>query len=393
MSREYDQLAWVDFPERLTPLSAANLNRMENGIANLYTDRNKMENNIAYVEEGEEATRHYFINSYLMLNGIFYKTVSEINVGDLLDYGLDGNIEHVDISSQFGSGGGGSTGCVELTQAQYDALSDEAKMLDVIYLITDSPDNYLDEVFGDFATVEYTDAASKAYAVGDYLVYDSKFYRVTSAIAQGDTITPGTNVEQTSVGEEVNKKVSKSGGSLNGPLRYITSDLGIDASKADNNLSTTLWPTISSINDSEDRIMARFESMIEPNGNIGAQMYCRNYNTSGEQVAQKGIRLTMNKAGNLTYGIDDAANFRSAIGVRTLTPRYVQVTVPANTSHVNVTASIPTGSTFLCWFQVVTDGFVSGAYVVGATNPNSTVWIQSPPGSQQTVTCWYFTQS
>lgn len=202
MSREYDQLAWVDYPETLTPISAANLNRMENGIANLYTDRNKMESNIAYVEEGETATRHYFINSYLMLNGIFYKTTSEINIGDILDPTLAGNIEHVDISSQFGSGGGGSTGCVELTQAQYDALSDEAKMLDVIYLITDSPDNYLDEVFGDFATVEYTDTASKAYAVGDYLVYDSKFYRVSSAIAQGDTIVPDTNVVKTTVADE-----------------------------------------------------------------------------------------------------------------------------------------------------------------------------------------------
>lgn len=203
MSREYDQLAWVDYPETLTPISAANLNRMETGIANLYTDRNKMENNIAYVEEGETATRHYFINSYLMLNGIFYKTTSEINVGDILDPTLAGNIEHVDVSSQFGSGGGGSTGCVELTQAQYDALSDEAKMLDVIYLITDSPDNYLDEVFGDFASVEYTDTASKAYAVGDYLVYDSKFYKVTSAISQGDTIVPDTNVAKTTVSDEI----------------------------------------------------------------------------------------------------------------------------------------------------------------------------------------------
>lgn len=219
MSREYDQLAWVDYPETLTPISAANLNRMENGIANLYTDRNKMENNIAYVEEGETATRHYFINSYLMLNGIFYKTTSEINIGDILDPTLAGNIEHVDVSSQFGSGGGGSTGCVELTQAQYDALSEEAKMLDVIYLITDSPDNYLDEVFGDFATVEYTGTASKAYAVGDYLVYDSKFYKVTSAIALGGTITPNTNVTQTTVGDEISNRAKwgyKSSVSING---------------------------------------------------------------------------------------------------------------------------------------------------------------------------------
>lgn len=207
MSRGYDQLAWVDYPEMLTPISAANLNRMENGIANLYTDRNKMENNIAYVEDGDTSSRHYNANAYLMHNGVFYKVTEEINIGDTLDYGLDGNIAHVDISSQFGSGGGGSTGCVELTQAQYDALSEEAKMADVIYLITDSPDNYLDEVFGDFATVEYTDTASKAYSVGDYLVYDNKFYLVTDDIAQGDTITPNTNVRQTTVGEEV-KKIS-----------------------------------------------------------------------------------------------------------------------------------------------------------------------------------------
>lgn len=105
--------------------------------------------------------------------------------------------------------GGGSTGCVELTQAEYDALTDEEQLADVIYLITDSPDNYLDEVFGDFATVEYTDMASKSYAVGDYLVYDSKFYKVTTAIAQGGTIVPDTNVEQTTVGDEVNELDNK----------------------------------------------------------------------------------------------------------------------------------------------------------------------------------------
>ena len=104
--------------------------------------------------------------------------------------------------------GGGSTGCVELTQAEYDALPREEKLADVIYLITDSPDNYLDEVFGDFATVEHTNTASKAYAVGDYLVYDSKFYKVTSAIAQGDTIVPDTNVAKTTVADECTNKVS-----------------------------------------------------------------------------------------------------------------------------------------------------------------------------------------
>lgn len=202
MDINYERLEWEDFPSTETPINAENLNHLEEGIAGLYSDRYDMQSNIAYVEDGETASKDYLPNSYLMRGGLFYKVKKTILYGDTFDSGEDGNIEHVDISSQFGSGGGGSTGCVELTQAQYDALSDEAKMLDVIYLITDSPDNYLDEVFGDFATVEHTDTASKAYAVGDYLVYDNKFYLVTDNIAQDDTITPGTNVKQTTVGDE-----------------------------------------------------------------------------------------------------------------------------------------------------------------------------------------------
>lgn len=205
MDINYERLEWEDFPSTETPINADNLNHLEEGIAGLYAERYEMQSNIAYVEDGETASKDYLPNSYLMRDGLFYKVTKTILYGDSFDSGEDGNIEHVDVSSQFGSGGGGSTGCVELTQAQYDALSDEAKMLDVIYLITDSPDNYLDEVFGDFATVEYTDTASKAYAVGDYLVHDSKFYKVTTAIAQGDTIVPDTNVVKTTVGGEVNE--------------------------------------------------------------------------------------------------------------------------------------------------------------------------------------------
>lgn len=201
MNIEYERLEWEDYPSTETPINAENLNHLEEGIAGLYSDRYDMQSNIAYVEDGDTASKDYIPNSYLMRDGLFYKVKKTILYGDSFDSGEDGNIEHVDISSQFGSGGGGSTGCVELTQAQYDALSDEAKMLDVIYLITDSPDNYLDEVFGNFATVEYTDTASKPYDPGDYLVYNNKFYVVTDSIAQDDTITPGTNVEQTTVGD------------------------------------------------------------------------------------------------------------------------------------------------------------------------------------------------
>lgn len=61
----------------------------------------------------------------------------------------------------------------------------------------------LDTVLGNFATVESSTTASKAYKIGEYLVLNNLLYRVTAAIASGGTITPGTNCVQTTVGDEV----------------------------------------------------------------------------------------------------------------------------------------------------------------------------------------------
>lgn len=64
-------------------------------------------------------------------------------------------------------------------------------------------DGLIGGVLGKFATIESSSTASKAYSVGDYLVYDGDLYKVTTAIASGGTITPNTNVEQTTVGAEI----------------------------------------------------------------------------------------------------------------------------------------------------------------------------------------------
>ena len=162
--------------------------------------RNNLLENLATIEPTSTASTDYDKDAYLVFNGYLYITTEAITAGDTLDPGEGGNIARVDVASQFGSGS------VELTQAEYDALSEDEKMDDVLYLITDSPDNYLDEVFGDFATVEYTNTASKDYAVGKYLVYGNKLYKVTTAITSGGTIvTSGAsaNVEQTTVGNEL----------------------------------------------------------------------------------------------------------------------------------------------------------------------------------------------
>lgn len=60
-----------------------------------------------------------------------------------------------------------------------------------------------DAVLGNLSTVESSDQASQNYSEGAYLVHNKNFYKVTSAIASGDTLEEGTNIEQTTVGEEM----------------------------------------------------------------------------------------------------------------------------------------------------------------------------------------------
>ena len=64
------------------------------------------------------------------------------------------------------------------------------------------------------AQEESTSTSTHAYAVGAYLVYNSNLYKVTSPIAVGDTITPGTNVTATLVGTELSDIQSGSFGAF-----------------------------------------------------------------------------------------------------------------------------------------------------------------------------------
>lgn len=62
----------------------------------------------------------------------------------------------------------------------------------------------IQRILGNFATVEQSTTASKAYNVGDYLVLNSFLYKVTQVIAAGDTIdnTQNGNVVKTNAGAE-----------------------------------------------------------------------------------------------------------------------------------------------------------------------------------------------
>ena len=103
------------------------------------------------------------------------------------------------------------------------------------------------------------------------------------------------------------------GGTMTGDIeRRMTN---VDASKTNNNVSGTQYPTTCWITDVNGKILSRLEAVIYTDGRIGGYWYCRNYDTSGTQIAQKGINMYLDKNGTMTYGIADAANFRSALGL------------------------------------------------------------------------------
>ena len=55
------------------------------------------------------------------------------------------------------------------------------------------------------ASIEKGATASKAYSVGDFLVKDGILYKVTEAIAEGDALTVGTNIDMTTIGSELSE--------------------------------------------------------------------------------------------------------------------------------------------------------------------------------------------
>ena len=64
----------------------------------------------------------------------------------------------------------------------------------------------LNNILGNFATIQNTSTASQNYAVGSYIIFNGLLYRVTTAISSGGTITVGTNVTQTNVGDVIKNK-------------------------------------------------------------------------------------------------------------------------------------------------------------------------------------------
>ena len=128
---------------------------------------------------------------------------------------------------------------------------------------------------------------------------------------------------------------------INGDLLSLKT-IDIDASKADNNVSVTQYPTTLNVLDKEERTIVRSEAVVKPDGSIGFNSYIRNYDTDGIEVAQKGIQYQMNKSGNLTYQVDDSNAFKEAIDIKPsdIGNGYAQATVTYENNTALISATI-----------------------------------------------------
>ena len=84
----------------------------------------------------------------------------------------------------------------------------------------------------DFATIESSSVAAHAYIKGNLLVYNNQLYRAMTAIAVGNTLTVGTNIEAVNVGTLSNMLTASNGNGFYFDVKNGTYGFYPTASKA-----------------------------------------------------------------------------------------------------------------------------------------------------------------
>lgn len=110
-----------------------------------------------------------------------------------------------------------------MTQAQLDAINSGITAA-LVQQITDSK-TAITQTRAMIAGIEQSGIASKAYEVGEYLIYNNALYRVTASIVSGGNIVTGTNVEATTLAEGLkaasdtaNGALQRTGGTMSGDI-------------------------------------------------------------------------------------------------------------------------------------------------------------------------------
>lgn len=157
--------------------------------------------NVAAIEPTGVASRAYAVGEYILYNGKTYRVTVGIPSGTALTPGT--NVLEVRLGEEINRKIDNTSVANNLatTQSGYVLDARQGKVL------KDAVDEKYDK--SNVAYIQTSNIAARAYAIGDYLLFNSRTYRVTAAIASGAAIVPGTNVTEVKIGDELKLKFDK----------------------------------------------------------------------------------------------------------------------------------------------------------------------------------------
>ena len=162
--------------------------------------------------------------------------VSSLGGGDMLksvyDTNNDGTVDAADYATTAGSATTATTATSattadSATTAGYANSAGDSTKLGGLNSTAYALTGDVQKLFGDVATYQATSVALRNYAVGDFMIYNNYFYEVTQAIAQGGTITDGTNITQKTVGEVLTALASATPADMTGATSLLPGTHGL----------------------------------------------------------------------------------------------------------------------------------------------------------------------
>lgn len=123
---------------------------------------------------------------------------------------------------------------------------------------------------------------------------------------------------------------------------FVLKSQTMDLSKTNNGVGSMYYPCYQ-VTDKDNRIVARLEAVVNPNGANGVQMYARNYDTEGTLKGQHGIRVEIDKNGGATWVC--TPSFCTVIKVSLGSHAFAGSTTTSFNLWSYVTAQTPSGYT------------------------------------------------
>ena len=189
---------------------------------------------VAPVEASTTAAATHGLGSIFYLNGVLYRALSDIAIGDTINTAVGGNATQTTVAENF-------TRTVKLTSAQYAQLSAAEKAADIVYIITDdntipasgvsydgsasglsaiTAQGAIDELEAekadktDIASIQATgstNATGSKIPAGTLFYLDGAFVQAKVDIPNGASFTLNTNYETATVGGQLSKFYAETG--------------------------------------------------------------------------------------------------------------------------------------------------------------------------------------